>query len=768
MRLASPIAFCLALLASSACGDRASSGSPDANADGAASTEPDAATDAASDALTGHAEAAAQDAGLLDATSPPDATTDSGAQTSTGDGALTDADAATNPPSGDGSAPSSTAATAYLGNPAHTSSVVDPSLAPPLAAIWSFQPSFGLSMSYPLIAGGRAYFAYGANGAGSTQQLTAVDEHTGRTIWGPVGLGTLYLAGQAYDGERVFTADSSGVVRAFDAATGAPSWTHAPDASSLGSGPPTAYKGLVYTVGSGFVTALDEGTGHVRWTMPVDGTPTPETSPAVTDDGVFVSAGCQDLYAFDPLSGSLLWHHLPGGCSGGGATPIVFGGRVYVPEGQTDIFDAQSGGLLASLPCFDYPAFDNGRAYCNQRTPLQAFDLTTGVQAWAFSGDKQLNLLPFAAGGTVYVASDTGMMFGVDESSGSLTWSSEADSLGVSGLTVAGEGILLTQLYGGGGVVAYAHVEQPDAGVVLGDGAALTPLPVVPSGHPISLAVDATNVYWADFSAGQVNEAPKGGGTPVPLWTSTATPPVALAVDATNVYFIARGTGQGSSSSILSVPIARGSATPLASSPSVLSGPIVVGPSQVYWIDGTVRSVSKTGAGGVTTVVPGASPSDFTLDATNLYWSAVDGIHAHPLTGGAADRLIGVPPDPEPTLSARWASGPIAVDATNVYYALNTEAGPASIGSMPIAGGPVTVLASGRIGRIAAIALDDQNVYWAEGSGTIGQGAIAAVPKTGGRVAVLVSGLPNPLTLALDPSTLYFSNVASGIGKILK
>jgi hypothetical protein len=106
-------------------------------------------------------------------------------------------------------------------------------------------------------------------------------------------------------------------------------------------------------------------------------------------------------------------------------------------------------------------------------------------------------------------------MFGADESSGSLAWSTEADSLGGAGSTVAGEGILLTQLYGGGGVVAYAHFEQPDAGVVLGDGAAPTPHTLVPGVSPLALAVDGTNVYWASVSSGARKILSCGDGTDV-------------------------------------------------------------------------------------------------------------------------------------------------------------------------------------------------------------------------------------------------------------
>jgi hypothetical protein len=82
---------------------------------------------------------------------------------------------------------------------------------------------------------------------------------------------------------------------------------------------------------------------------------------------------------------------------------------------------------------------------------------------------------------------------------------------------VAGEGILLTQLYGGGGVMAYAHFDQSDAGVVLGDGAAPTPFTLVPTQTRSRSRSITRTWYWADFGAGEIAKASKSGGPPVVL-----------------------------------------------------------------------------------------------------------------------------------------------------------------------------------------------------------------------------------------------------------
>ena len=384
-----------------ACSATSTKESPDAGMDGAMATQRDAAPSGESDGLVDRAVINAMDAAARDShpsgdmTAPSDATppvqdalgdegaislSDAGDATGLDSGdASTDATGTDSAPAdaGYGAPPSPTSATALRGNPAHTGSNADPSIAPPLAAIWSFHPGIGVSASYPLIAAGRVYFVYSTMSPQTGAELIAVDEHTGATVWGPVDSASSILPSGAYDGEQVFTVDNAGVVRGFNAATGAPSWTNKLGGLTPFAGPPTAYRGLVYVIENGALNALDEATGQVRWTAPLDAAGIPST-PAVTDEGVFVSLGCGDTHAFDCTTGSVLWRHLPA-CSGFGSTPTVFDRRLYVVEDEptpqhTDVYDATNGGLIASLPCFISAAFDNGRAYCNQRTPLVGFD----------------------------------------------------------------------------------------------------------------------------------------------------------------------------------------------------------------------------------------------------------------------------------------------------------------------------------------------------------------------------------------------------------
>jgi outer membrane protein assembly factor BamB len=184
--------------------------------------------------------------------------------------------------------PTKGTAVAYQIDATHSGAQFD-STTPPLTQRWA--RDLGGQISYPLIANGRIFVTVanpGTNGA----TLYALDEANGASVWGPVDLGgSRPWSNAAYDAGRVFAVNHDGVLRAFDAASGALLWsTQLPEQSAFWS-PPTASGGVVYTTGAGFgstLYAVDEQDGTVNWSaLFFDGVN--NSSPAVTPTGVFVS-----------------------------------------------------------------------------------------------------------------------------------------------------------------------------------------------------------------------------------------------------------------------------------------------------------------------------------------------------------------------------------------------------------------------------------------------------------------------------------------------
>jgi hypothetical protein len=148
-----------------------------------------------------------------------------------------------------------------------------------------------------------------------------------------------------------------------------------------------------------------------------------------------------------------------------------------------------------------------------------------------------------------------------------------------------------------------------------------------------------------------------------------------------------------------------------------------------------------------TALAAGDGGTTLALDTNNLYWVMDGAIYMAPLGGG-------------PPLAIGPDATAIAVDATDVYFVSNDPPHFGTVNRVPIGGGTTTVLASGRPTSLTAVAVDQANVYWIEGGAVVGTsdiGAIAAMPKSGGRVTILASGLTDPQALAVDDSGVYFS-----------
>lgn len=421
-------------------------------ADGAATADGRAPADASSDVTTDSASPL-DGAGSLDGARSPDASLDGGV--------------------GNGPPPDPSSASSYLIDTAHTGSIEDPTLAPPLSRAWTV--GFGAPLSFPLIAQGRVYVVSGP-GTTASSTLTALDAKTGEKLWA-------VPAGQAYslalDNGRIFTLDSSTNLLAFDAVTGQALWKALliqPPYGGAASAPPTAYRGVVYAAVTNIVMAVNEQDGSVLWSHTIWGGDI--SAPAVSDDGAFASFFCVQTYAYDRITGTPIWHD-NGPCEAGeGATPVLFGGSLFtraVSPQEDRRIDVTDGAQHPSFPAILAPAFHASRAYyvSGAYSPdgptgtLHAINLPSGTEAWRFAGDGTLSASPVVVGGQVVVGSFDGNVYGVDEDAGTLWWSDDAGARLVSESTLtiqssvvamgAAGGILVVPA--GSNLIGYAHAD---------------------------------------------------------------------------------------------------------------------------------------------------------------------------------------------------------------------------------------------------------------------------------------------------------------------
>ncbi len=362
-------------------------------------------------------------------------------------------------------------AVTYHMNPLHTGQVTTPRLTPPFMTRWT--ADLGADVSYPLIAEGKVFATAGTPGNQSSS-LYAFDAATGSTLWGPVTLtGTYGETYPAYDAGKVFAVNFDGVLRAFNAGTGQQIWSVQLPGQYAFSSAPTARNGMVYVGGAGIggtLYAVNETNGAVVWTQPVANGD--DSSPTVTASNVFVAYAGAQAYKFDAASGSPLWHYNGYAEGGGGATAPLYNGSLYIRDDYSQasitgtVLNAANGNVVSHFPDNgSISAFDNGARFFLQNNTLSAVYADTGNAQWSMTeGQDTFTTAPIVVNNIVYMGTSTGKLFGFNETTGQVVWSTsvgapvsqESERVGMA----AGQSLLVVPA--GHLLVAYGAVTDKD------------------------------------------------------------------------------------------------------------------------------------------------------------------------------------------------------------------------------------------------------------------------------------------------------------------
>ena len=244
---------------------------------------------------------------------------------------------------------------------------------------------------------------------------------------------------------KVFTMDTMGVVRAFNASTGGPLWStrfgEAGENSSSLYGGGVAYDGgRVYaTNGLGYVAALDAGNGGIVWTVKPAGPLRGE--PSVADGSVYVMSQDNQLYSLKTADGATNWSNAAAlEIAGvfGAAAPAIGQGTVVAgfSSGELNAYRYENGRQVwqdalsrtsmttsvASLSDIDADAvIDGGAVYAiGQGGRMVALDLFSGQRIWElnFGGIAT----PWVAGDWLFAVNDKAQLVAVSRANGKIRW----------------------------------------------------------------------------------------------------------------------------------------------------------------------------------------------------------------------------------------------------------------------------------------------------------------------------------------------------------
>jgi outer membrane protein assembly factor BamB len=300
----------------------------------------------------------------------------------------------------------------------------------------------GLGYATPLVVGNRVYmFARQAD----NEQMSALDAATGKVLWQtgyPAPFEMQKAAARHGPGPKstpVFSAGKlyaigmTGIVTAFDAATGKQLWQKPGSATvpmyTTHAFSPLIERGLViFHVGGhneGALTAYDANSGDVKWTWRGDGPG--YGSPVVVDFGgtrqiVTITQG--KLVSVDASSGALLWERDFGSPNfTNSITPIVYGQTLIVSSNtvptmavsvskqgnqwvtstaweNADVPMRMSNGVIVRDMLFSLSTRNMGQYF--------SVDVNTGKTLWMSEGRQAGNAAIIRAGDVVFSLEDDG------------------------------------------------------------------------------------------------------------------------------------------------------------------------------------------------------------------------------------------------------------------------------------------------------------------------------------------------------------------------
>ena len=306
-----------------------------------------------------------------------------------------------------------------------------------------------MPMSLPAAVANTEWSQSGGNAAKSMGQL-ALGTALGNAFSVQAGRGSSLTARLAsapiVANGRVYTIDTLGAVRAFDAQTGAQLWASQTPYDDRNNTPSLYGGGIAYdngrifaTNGVGWVSAMSDSNGGILWKIrpggPLRGAPT------VANGAIYVMSQDNQIYSLSEVDGSNNWSQAAAlEIAGvfGSASPAVGQGTVVAgfSSGELNAYRYENGRMVwqdalqrtsirtsvSSLSDIDAdPVIDRGQVIAiGQGGRMVALEITTGQRLW------ELNIAgistPWVAGDWIFVVTDDAKLLCVYRQNGHIRW----------------------------------------------------------------------------------------------------------------------------------------------------------------------------------------------------------------------------------------------------------------------------------------------------------------------------------------------------------
>ncbi|MDD5697224.1 MAG: PQQ-binding-like beta-propeller repeat protein [Victivallaceae bacterium] len=365
-------------------------------------------------------------------------------------------------------------------------------LTPPLNLAWFYSTGGSILLSSPLIVNKRLYTGIDGNGREDKSGIICLDAVKGKLRW-KYKTDSAVKGSLAYSRGLIYAGSVKGTVYCIDSDNGNKIWIYQLYDDVPGPiwfySSPLVVDGIVYVgVASDFV-ALDARTGKLIWKRNdlVGHFQCPCYSvPAFSQDKVFAGfTNC--LAALNGKNGKSWWERK--GLTNKEtrsfytlqASPVIYQGRLYC--GRTDkiyALDAATGDIVKSYAVdsniFSTPAVRDNNLYTASSTgQVIKFDLATGKKLWSCQTGISITLAapyrrvrggagivssPAITSSTVYIGSNDGYIYGLDNATGKKIWKYNLGAPVLASPSISGNCLYIGALDGN----IYAFVKRQRSG----------------------------------------------------------------------------------------------------------------------------------------------------------------------------------------------------------------------------------------------------------------------------------------------------------------
>ena len=268
---------------------------------------------------------------------------------------------------------------------------------------------------------------------------------------GQFGAGMIYGSPTVSNGV-VYVASYNGMVFAIRADTRSEIWDYEADGSII-SGVAVDDSALYVGDSEGNLHAIDLATGELKQGFPFKAEDKIWSRPLVQDGIVYFGSLDHNLYAISADSGDLKWKYETGG--GIASTPLIIDGAVYFGGFDNKFYaiDASDGSEKwvfdeASNWYWTNAVYRDGIIYaCSLDNNVYAINAANGEPASSWSGPfttgDQIKSSPVIAGDVLVVASNEGIVYGIDLQNGEEKWSIDLEENTLAPLYASGTDVFI-------------------------------------------------------------------------------------------------------------------------------------------------------------------------------------------------------------------------------------------------------------------------------------------------------------------------------------